>query len=79
MISPYIPLIRMSDRDPHFHLARRTGVRIAPRRPFLSHWYVPTNAWVGWKGLPEKLSSYFERWPADRWEGDDPHAPTTRG
>ena len=74
MTFPHIPLIRMSDRDPHFHKAQRTGVRIAPRRPFLSHWFVPTNAWTAWKDLPAKLDGYFGHWPAAKWDGDDPHA-----
>ena len=74
MIFPYIPLIRMSDSDPHFHKAQRTGAKVPPRRPFLNHWFVATNAWTSWKDLPDKLAAYFERWPAAKWDGDDPHA-----
>jgi hypothetical protein len=64
----------MSDRDPDFHKAKRTGARITPRRPFLNHWFVATNAWTGWKGLPDKLHTYFGHWPAAKWEGNDPRA-----
>jgi hypothetical protein len=78
MIFSYIPLIRMSDRDPHFQKAKRTGAKIAPRRPFLHHWFVATNAWTGWKDLPDQLNAYFARWPAAKWDGDDPHAPSRR-
>jgi hypothetical protein len=74
MVFPYIPLIRMSDRDQHFHKAKRTGAKIAPRRPFLNHWFVATNAWTGWKGLPDRLENYFGHWPAAKWDGDNPHA-----
>ena len=74
MVFPYIPLIRMADRDPHFQKAKRTGAKVAPRRPFLNHWFVATNAWTSWKDLPDRLQNYFGRWPAAKWDGDDPHA-----
>jgi len=78
MIFPYIPVIRMSERDRHFHKVERTGVKITPRRPFISHWYVATNAWTSWKDLPGQLNQYFDRWPAAKWDGDDPHASFER-
>ena len=79
MTYPTSRIIRMSDRDPHFHKAKRTGAKIAPRRPFLNHWFVATNAWTGWKDLPDKLRAYFGHWPAAKWDDDDPHTPTQRG
>ncbi len=69
MIAPHIPIIRMSERDPHFHKAKRLGIKAPSQRPFLNHWYVPTNAWTGWKDLPARLDEYFA--PEPVWPEDD--------
>jgi hypothetical protein len=59
MIAPHIPIIRISERDPHFHKAKRLGMKAPSQRPFLNHWFVASNAWTTWKDLPGKLDSYF--------------------
>ena len=56
---PYIPVIRVSERDPAFHKVVRTGVSAPPARPFHSDWWVATNAWTTWKELWMKLEGYF--------------------
>ena len=56
---PYIPVIRVSERDPQFHKVVRTGVSTPPARPFHSDWWVATNAWTTWKDLWMKLEGYF--------------------
>jgi hypothetical protein len=69
MIAPHIPLIRMSDRDPFFHKVKRLDIKAPSQRPFLSHWFVPTNAWITWKDLPLRLEEYFA--PDPVWPEDD--------
>lgn len=56
---PYIPVIRISERDPQFHKVVRTGVSTPPARPFHTDWWVATNAWTTWKDLWMKLEGYF--------------------
>jgi hypothetical protein len=71
MIAPHIPIIRRSDRDPHFHRAKRLGVKVPSQRPFLGDWWVPTNAWTTWKDLPARLEEYFaeeQAYPEDDTE-----------
>jgi hypothetical protein len=44
---PCIPVVRVSERDPHFHKVERTGVNTPSDRPFYSDWvWVATNAWT---------------------------------
>jgi hypothetical protein len=69
MIAPHIPLIRMSERDPHFHKINRLRLNVPSQRPFLNHWFVARNAWIPWKDLPAKLESYFA--PEPEWPEDD--------
>jgi len=57
--APYVPVIRMSDRDPHFHKVVRTGVNTPSERPFHGDWWVATNAWTTWKDLWMRLEGYF--------------------
>jgi hypothetical protein len=59
MIAPHIPILRISERDPHFHRVKRLGLKAPSQRPFLNHWFVASNAWTSWKDLPGKLESYF--------------------
>ena len=59
MIAPHIPIIRRSERDPHFHQVKRLGVSVPSQRPFLGDWWVPRNAWTTWKDLPMRLEEYF--------------------
>jgi hypothetical protein len=59
VIAPHIPIIRRSERDPHFHKVRRLGVTVPSQRPFLGDWWVPRNAWTTWKDLPAQLEAYF--------------------
>jgi hypothetical protein len=59
MIAPHIPIIRRSERDPHFHLVKRLGASVPSQRPFLGDWWVPRNAWTTWKDLPMRLEEYF--------------------
>jgi hypothetical protein len=56
---PYIPVIRVSARDPHFHKVVRTGVNTPSARPFHGDWWIATNAWATWKDLWMKLEGYF--------------------
>ncbi|HKP24244.1 MAG TPA: hypothetical protein VJV39_10285 [Dongiaceae bacterium] len=56
---PYIPVIRLSERDPHFRKVVRTGVNTPSERPFHGDWWVATNAWTTWKDLWMKLEGYF--------------------
>jgi hypothetical protein len=63
MIAPHIPIIRTSDRDPHFHKVKRLGLKAPSQRPFLNHWFVASNAWTTWKDLPNRLPNYW--WPED--------------
>jgi hypothetical protein len=56
---PYVPVIRVSERDPAFHKVVPTGVSTPPARPFHSDWWVATNAWTTWKDLWMKLEGYF--------------------
>jgi hypothetical protein len=56
---PYIPIIRVSERDPHFHRVVRTSVSTPSERPFHSDWWVARNAWTTWKDLWMKLEGYF--------------------
>jgi hypothetical protein len=56
---PYIPIVRVSERDPHFHKIVRTGVNTPSERPFHSDWWVATNAWTTWKDLWMRLEGYF--------------------
>jgi len=65
MIAPHIPIIRRSERDPHFHKARRLGTTVPSQRPFLGDWWVPRNAWTTWKDLPGRLEEYFG--PQPEW------------
>jgi hypothetical protein len=58
-LGPYIPIIRVSERDPHFHKVVRTGVSTPSERPFHSDWWVATNAWTTWKDLWMRLEGYF--------------------
>jgi hypothetical protein len=58
-LGPQIPVIRVSERDPHFHAVVRTGVNTPSERPFHGDWWVATNAWTTWKDLWMKLESYF--------------------
>jgi hypothetical protein len=69
MISPHIPIIRRSERDPHFHRAKRLGVKVPSQRPFLNDWFVARNAWTTWKDLPDRLESYFGE--EDEYSEDD--------
>jgi hypothetical protein len=69
MIAPHIPIIRMSERDPYFHKLNRLRIKAPSQRPFLSHWYVPRNAWTTWKDLPFRLDEYFA--PDPVWPEDD--------
>jgi hypothetical protein len=57
--APYIPIIRVSERDPHFHKVARTGVSTPSERPYHSDWWVATNAWTTWKDLWMRLEGYF--------------------
>ena len=45
-IAPHIPIIRVSERDPHFHKVVRTGVNTSSERPYHGDWWVATNAWT---------------------------------
>lgn len=56
---PYIPVIRVSERDLQFHKVVRTGVSTPSERPFHGDWWVATNAWTTWKDLWMKLEGYF--------------------
>jgi hypothetical protein len=56
---PYIPVIRVSERDPQFHKVVRTGLNTPSERPFHGDWWVATNAWTTWKDLWMKLEGYF--------------------
>jgi len=56
---PYIPVVRVSERDPHFHKIVRTGINTPSERPFHSDWWVATNAWTTWKDLWMRLEGYF--------------------
>jgi hypothetical protein len=56
---PYIPIIRVSERDPHFNKLVRTGISTPSERPFHGDWWVATNAWTTWKGLWMRLEDYF--------------------
>lgn len=56
---PYIPVICLSERDPHFHKVVRTGVVTPSERPFYGDWWVATNAWTTWKDLWMRLEGYF--------------------
>jgi hypothetical protein len=56
---PYIPIVRVSERDSHFHKVVRTGVSTPSERPFHGDWWVATNAWTTWKDLWMKLEGYF--------------------
>ena len=58
-IAPQIPIIRVSERDPHFHRIVRTGIDTPSERPFHGDWWVGTNAWTTWKDLWMKLEGYF--------------------
>ena len=69
MIAPHIPIVRMSERDPHFRRINRLGIKAPSQRPFLNHWFVPTNAWTTWKDLPARLDEYFA--PDPVWPEDD--------
>lgn len=69
MIAPHIPIVRISERDPHFHKINRLGIKAPSQRPFLKHWFVPTNAWTTWKDLPARLDEYFA--PEPVWPEDD--------
>lgn len=57
--APYIPVVRVSERDPHFHKIVRTGINTPSERPFYSDWWVATNAWTTWKDLWMRLEGYF--------------------
>ena len=57
--TPHIPIIRTSERDPHFHKAVRTGVNTPSERPFYSDWWVARNAWTTWKDLWMRLEGYY--------------------
>jgi hypothetical protein len=56
---PYIPVIRASERHPHFHKVVRTDVNTPSERPFCSDWWVARNAWTTWKDLWMKLEGHF--------------------
>jgi hypothetical protein len=56
---PYIPIVRVSERDPHFNTVVRTGINTPSERPFHSDWWVATNAWTTWKDLWMRLEGYF--------------------
>ena len=58
-VAPYIPIIRISERDPHFHKIVRTGVNTPSERPFYNDWWVATNAWTTWKDLWMRLEGYY--------------------
>ena len=57
--APYIPVVRVSERDPHFHKVVRTGINTPSERPFHGDWWVATNAWTSWKDLWMRLEGYF--------------------
>jgi hypothetical protein len=57
--APHIPIIRVSERDPHFNKIVRTGINTPSERPFHSDWWVATNAWTTWKDLWMRLEGYF--------------------
>ena len=57
--APYIPIVRVSERDPYFHKIVRTGINTPSERPFYSDWWVATNAWTTWKDLWMRLEGYF--------------------
>ncbi len=57
--APYIPVVRVSERDPHFHKVVRTGLNTPSERPFHGDWWVATNAWTTWKDLWMRLEGYF--------------------
>ena len=58
-VAPHIPIIRVSERDPHFRKIVRTGINTPSERPFHSDWWVATNAWTTWKDLWMRLEGYF--------------------
>jgi len=58
-VAPHIPIIRVSERDPHFHKVVRTGINTPSERPFYNDWWVATNAWATWKDLWMRLEGYF--------------------
>ncbi len=58
-VAPQIPIIRVSERDPHFHKIVRTGINTPSERPFCGDWWVGTNAWTTWKELWMRLEGYF--------------------
>jgi hypothetical protein len=62
-VSPHIPVIRVSERDPHFHKVQRTGTQAPSQRPFHGDWWVPRNGWTTWKDLPAQLETHF----SDEW------------
>ena len=68
---PYIPVIRISERDPHFHKVVRTGVNAPPQRPFHGDWWVATNAWTTWQDLWMRLEGYFSDEISDPRSGRD--------
>jgi hypothetical protein len=62
-VAPHIPIVRVSERDPHFGKVVRTGIVTPSERPFHGDWWVPRNAWTTWKDLPVRLEEYFsEAW-----------------
>jgi hypothetical protein len=71
--APHIPIIRVSERDPHFHDAIRTGVNTPSERPFHSSWWVATNAWTTWKDLWMRLEGYFSDEVSDPRSGRGRH------
>jgi hypothetical protein len=58
-IAPHIPIIRVSERDPHFRKVVRTGVNTPSERPYHGDWWVATNAWTTWKELWMRLEGYY--------------------
>lgn len=57
--APCIPIVRVSERDPHFHKIVKTGINTPSERPFYSDWWVATNAWTTWKDLWMRLEGYY--------------------